>query len=125
MCLVRVVCCVRLLLAHVGADEHIVALNVHHMATDGWSTSLLTDDIVLAYNALVAGESVQLGGESSIRYVDYAQWQRELLGDDEAVALSPSRVSAAADTGGAGAGASAAGWLACDIAHDAAAAMAR
>ena len=79
-------CSLRLLVVHVGtsqADEHAMVLNVHHIATDGWSATLLTEDIVTAYNAHVSGEAVQLRSEStSLRYSDYAEWQHELLSDE-------------------------------------------
>ena len=74
---------VRLLVVHlVGTEEHIVVLNVHHIATDGWSTGLLTECIVLAYNALLVGEDVPERESGGIQYADYAVWQRELLKDE-------------------------------------------
>ena len=72
---------VRLLVVHIGLDEHIVVLNVHHMATDGWSTAILTTDVVLAYNAHLESSNVSLGSGERIQYMDYAIWQRQLLAD--------------------------------------------
>ena len=72
---------VRLVVVHVGDDEHIVMLMVHHIATDGWSDQWVLGDIAKAYNALVSGEAVQLGPEPHIRYADYAHWQHEMLAD--------------------------------------------
>lgn len=72
----------RLLVVHVGIDEHIVVLNIHHIATDAWSFPLLTTDMVTAYNMLVAGEPVKLQPEPRLSYVGYAQWQRALLSDE-------------------------------------------
>ena len=72
----------RLLVVHVGVDEHIVVLNAHHIATDGWSWPLLTTDIVAAYNMLVAGKAVKLQPRPRLSYVGYAQWQRALLADE-------------------------------------------
>ena len=78
------VCSVRLLVVHVGSNDHVVVLNVHHMATDGWSTSLLTEDVVLAYNAYVRDDEVVFGVDDGarLRYTDYVMWQREVLSDD-------------------------------------------
>ena len=80
-------CSVRLLVVHVGtADEdHMMVLNVHHIATDGWSTEHLLGDVVSAYNALAGGRSVNVGDERGLRYADYAQWQREMLSDEARV----------------------------------------
>jgi len=73
----------RLSVVHVGKEEHIVVLMLHHIATDGWSAALITDGIVAAYNDLVAGRAVSLHmDESQLRYSDYAQWQREVLADE-------------------------------------------
>lgn len=74
---------VRLVVVHVGAEEHIVIINMHHIATDWWSTPYWLGDMVGAYNALVGGKAVVLGKESALRYADYAQWQRETLADSE------------------------------------------
>ena len=79
-------CSVRLLVVHVGdvGEDHIMVLNVHHIATDGWSTEYLMGDMVSAYNALVAGgQSVDDVGDEGVglRYADYAQWQRDMLSD--------------------------------------------
>ena len=34
--------CVRLWMVHMALDEHVMVLNVHHIATDGWSTAVST-----------------------------------------------------------------------------------
>ena len=64
-----------------GSDEHTIVLNVHHIAIDGWSFRMLSEDIDRAYSMLVSGRAVELGGEPELRYADYAQWQRQLLDD--------------------------------------------
>jgi len=72
---------VRLAVVHVGSEEHVVVLTVHHIATDGWSTAYLMGDVEAAYNALARGEEVQIGETTGLRYTDYAAWQREMLAD--------------------------------------------
>ena len=39
---------VRLLVVHVGSEEHVVVLNVHHIATDGWSNPRVLRDVSVA-----------------------------------------------------------------------------
>jgi NRPS condensation-like uncharacterized protein len=42
---------------HVGGGrEHVVVLNVHHIAIDAWSNRLLFRDIGTAYNAILQGQ---------------------------------------------------------------------
>jgi amino acid adenylation domain-containing protein len=72
---------VRLLVVHEGADHHIIVINMHHIATDGWSGQVLNMDLMDAYNTIVAGEDIEIV-EQELRYADYAQWQQELLADD-------------------------------------------
>ena len=46
------------LLAHAAAaEEHLVSLVIHHIAYDGWSESVLADDLSVAYAARVAGQA--------------------------------------------------------------------
>ena len=62
----------------VDGQEHVLLINHHHIASDGWSRSVLARDLVELYNAQVAGRSPQLE-PLSIHYQDYAAWQRQRL----------------------------------------------
>ncbi len=59
-------------------DEHILMLNMHHIATDGYSRSALYRDLTLLYEAYAKGLPSPLV-PLRIQYADYAQWQRDWL----------------------------------------------
>lgn len=59
-------------------EEHILIANMHHIASDGWSTGILVKEMNALYTSYVKGESNPLP-ELSIQYSDYAYWQRQWL----------------------------------------------
>jgi amino acid adenylation domain-containing protein len=61
-----------------GEAEHAVLLTVHHIASDGWSMSILAREVSLLYRAFVAGEESPLP-ELPLQYADYAVWQRSWI----------------------------------------------
>lgn len=68
----------RLRLFRLGPEEHVLSLVMHHIATDGWSLRLLTDELSAGYAALLAGEDPEAAlPELPVPYRRYAQWQRE------------------------------------------------
>ena len=68
----------RTTLLRLGAEEHIVLLTMHHIASDGWSVGVLIKEVVALYKAFSASETSPLA-ELPIQYADYAAWQREWL----------------------------------------------
>ncbi|MEV0677472.1 non-ribosomal peptide synthase/polyketide synthase [Actinosynnema sp. NPDC050436] len=62
-------------LVRTGPDEHVLALTMHHIVTDGWSGGVLLTDLAELY---AGGEPA----EPAVRYVDFAAWQRELPLDE-------------------------------------------
>lgn len=62
-------------------DDATLLLLMHHIASDGYSLSILARDLVAAYTARRAGRPPDWQ-PLEIQYGDYALWQRELLGDE-------------------------------------------
>jgi amino acid adenylation domain-containing protein len=60
---------------------HILLLVTHHIASDGWSRSILWGEIAALYAAFISGEAAGLT-ELPIQYADYAIWQRQTLAGD-------------------------------------------
>src|SRR5215216_1654034 len=58
--------------------EHVLLLNMHHVASDGWSTGVLIREFTKLYEGYRAGEQSKLE-ELAIQYADYAMWQRGWL----------------------------------------------
>ena len=70
---------IRAKLLRLGADEHILLITMHHIASDGWSMSLLFKELTAVYNSRVAGEEPIDLPELPIQYADYALWQQDWL----------------------------------------------
>jgi amino acid adenylation domain-containing protein len=66
-------------LLRIGEQEHILLLTVHHLLFDGWSVGVLTNELSALYEAYRKGNPLPLA-ELDIQYVDYAEWQRDMLG---------------------------------------------
>ncbi|RZM81333.1 non-ribosomal peptide synthetase [Pseudoalteromonas rubra] len=56
-------------------------LNMHHIASDGWSMAVLSQEFFALYTSLAQGKSAPLP-PLTLQYKDYAQWQRDWLSDE-------------------------------------------
>lgn len=61
--------------------QHVLVFTVHHIASDGWSNAIVSNEFSSLYQSFVAGKDAQLP-DLSIQYADYAVWQRKQLGDN-------------------------------------------
>ena len=68
----------RAALLRLDAQDHVLLLNTHHIASDGWSTGVLLNDLAALYEASLEGKPAELP-ELPIQYADYAVWQRNWL----------------------------------------------
>jgi amino acid adenylation domain-containing protein len=59
-------------------DEYIFIVTLHHIASDGWSRSILVSELVELYTAFTTGRRVNLPVLLA-QYADYAIWQRSYL----------------------------------------------
>ncbi|MXP19851.1 amino acid adenylation domain-containing protein [Gordonia sp. HNM0687] len=69
----------RVRLLRLDEHTHVLVVVAHHLGVDGQSMSLLIRDMVVAFAARSSGATPDLP-EPGVRYRDYAQWQRRVLG---------------------------------------------
>ncbi|WP_215452284.1 non-ribosomal peptide synthase/polyketide synthase [Streptomyces sp. ATCC 21386] len=78
---------VRAEVLRLGPAEHVVALVLHHIATDEWSDRPFLADLTTAYRARVEGHAPRWA-PLPVQYADYTLWQDALLGQVGAAQLA-------------------------------------
>jgi amino acid adenylation domain-containing protein len=68
----------RLAVVRMAEDDHVVLVNMHHIASDGWSLGVLVRELLALYGAFAAARPSPLP-PLAIQYADYAVWQRQWL----------------------------------------------
>ena len=68
----------RLHALRIAADEHIVALVIHHIIADAWSLNILFGELMSCYDARQRGEAANLPA-LPVQFADFAIWQRNWL----------------------------------------------
>ena len=66
-------------LYRLGPEDHILALSLHHIITDGWSMGVLYRELTLLYASFVQRKPSPLLTTSPVQYADFAFWQRQWL----------------------------------------------
>ncbi|WP_043826842.1 non-ribosomal peptide synthetase [Rhodococcus opacus] len=72
---------IRVALLRLHPQSHVLAVNIHHIAADGWSLTPLVSDVLSAYAAHCSGIAPHQD-PLPLQYADYAVWERELLDGD-------------------------------------------
>jgi amino acid adenylation domain-containing protein len=68
----------RVQLLKLGHEQHVVLFNLHHIASDGWSMTVVIREFSELYRAFSQGQVNPLP-PLGVQYADYAQWQRHWL----------------------------------------------
>ena len=68
-------------LIRLGAEEHLLAVMMHHIISDAWSLGVTVRELSALYGAALAGEPSPLP-ELAVQYADFARWQRSWLSGD-------------------------------------------
>ncbi|NOK22272.1 amino acid adenylation domain-containing protein, partial [Corallococcus carmarthensis] len=69
---------IRALLVKLGAQEHVLALTMHHIVSDAWSLGVLVREVSALYAAFAEGHPSPLQA-LPVQYADYALWQQQTL----------------------------------------------
>jgi non-ribosomal peptide synthetase component F len=62
-----------------AANEHVLLITMHHIASDGWSLNLVTKEFCQFYNHEVEPEHQPQVTTLTHQYADYAHWQTAAL----------------------------------------------
>ncbi|NOK14964.1 non-ribosomal peptide synthetase, partial [Corallococcus exercitus] len=68
----------RTTLVRLGEQEHLLAVTMHHIVSDGWSMGVLVRELVAFYEAFSTGRSPSLS-PLPMQYADFAERQRQWL----------------------------------------------
>jgi NRPS condensation-like uncharacterized protein len=65
-------------LVKLGDDDYVLVVTMHHIASDGWSLSVIVKEVIELYGAYIEKRPAQLPA-LALQYADYAIWQRTYL----------------------------------------------
>ena len=77
----------RAALLRLGAAEHVLLLDMHHIVADGWSMGVLVQELAALYGARSPARPSPLP-ELPVQYADFAVWQRGWLAGRGAAAAA-------------------------------------
>ena len=70
---------VRVTLAKLADNDHLLIIVMHHTVSDGWSLSVLFEELEALYSASAKGMQSPPLPELPIQCVDFAHWQRQWM----------------------------------------------
>ena len=65
-------------LIKLGGEDHLLVVTMHHIASDGWSISILVKEVIALYEGCVNNLAVALP-ELRVQYADYSIWQQKYM----------------------------------------------
>jgi len=77
----------RVHLLSAAADDHTLVINIHHIAFDGSSVTVLLGELTHAYAALAGGAPLPELALPRAFYADFVAWERQRLAGEEGVRL--------------------------------------
>ncbi|NET44334.1 amino acid adenylation domain-containing protein, partial [Okeania sp. SIO2B3] len=69
---------IRAKLFKLGEKENFLLVVLHHIAADGWSMTVLAEELAACYETGVTNQPLALP-ELPVQYADFAVWQRDML----------------------------------------------
>jgi amino acid adenylation domain-containing protein len=72
---------IRVTLAKMATDDHVLVMTMHHIVSDGWSIGIALRELAAHYNAIISQQECSLP-ELPLQYGDFAAWQRTCLSGD-------------------------------------------
>ncbi len=69
---------IRVKLLNLSKKENIFLITLHHIISDGWSSSIFFKELSTAYNSYCSKEEILLNS-LPVQYVDFVYWQRNWL----------------------------------------------
>ena len=77
---------IRTTLLQLSPTDHVFVLALHHIACDGWSLSLLIDDLSIAYSRRLRSADPDWP-DPEIQFADYASWEAAREPGEESLAF--------------------------------------
>ena len=72
----------RAVLFKLEEEQHVLAINMHHIISDGWSLGIMLDELFELYEAYDQGRPSRLA-PLPIQYADFSSWQRQYMSGEE------------------------------------------
>ncbi|GAP91098.2 putative non-ribosomal peptide synthetase [Rosellinia necatrix] len=74
----------RVTVFRLGQEDHVLSVVMHHIISDGWSVSVLCNELTACYSASVRGhDPLSRLSPLPIQYKDYSVWQKNLQKETE------------------------------------------